>query len=219
MRKYLWSMVCLLMVSFLASCGKDTYHYPSVKEEFFSGFAKADSLLNYIITDDGARRVVTQWGDQLTKLKPDNLFRLMGYYEDLSSDNVKVHSFVKAISHKPVPASQYVDSVTTAPIIMQSAWLGHQYVNMVLLVKGGGKMHRITFLEETVTPVDASGISHVVFSIHHNDNHDAQVYETRAYASLPLSSYLDSSVRNLDIQINYMDYEGISRDYSFVYNN
>jgi len=210
-------MVCLLVVSLLASCGKDTYHYPSVKEEFFSGFANADSLLNYIITDDGARRVVTQWGDHLTKLKPDTLFRLMGYYEELSSDNVKVHSFVKAISHKPVPASQYTDSVTTAPIIMQSAWLGNQHVNMVLLVKGGGKMHRIAFLEETVTPVDASGIAHVVFSIHHNDNHDAQVYETRAYASLPLSQYLNSSVQELDIQLNYLDYEGNFRSQTYVY--
>jgi len=219
MRKFQWTMVILLLLSLLVSCNKDSYHYPSVKEEFFSGSANADGKLEYIITDDATRRVVTEWGDQLDKLKPDTLFRLMGYYEVLSAEKVKVHSFVNAISPKPVPATQYADSVPTAPIIMHSAWLGNQYINMVLAVKGGGKKHRIVFLEEAVTPVDADGIVHAVFGIHHNDVGDARIYEVRGYASLPLFPYLKPSVRQLDIALKYMDYEGNVRDYSFVYYN
>ena len=217
MRKLQWLMAFLLVTYLLASCNKDTYHYPSVKEEFFSGYAKSDGSLEYIITDDGRRCVVTEWGEQLTQLKSDTLYRLMGYYEELSPDNVKVHSFVKAISPIPVPAIQYIDSVATAPIILHSAWMGNQYINIVMSVKGGGKEHRIVFLEESVTPVDDSGIVHAVFSIHHNDGGDAQVYEIRGYASLPLSPYLKSSVQQLDIQLNYLDYEGNVRNYSFTY--
>lgn len=219
MRKCQWPIMFLLVVSLFSSCGKDTYHYPSVKEEFFCGSAKADGMLEYIITDDGVKRVVTEWGNQLDKLKPDTLFRLMGYYEELSSDKVKVHSFVNAISPKPVPATQYSDSVPTAPIILHSAWLGNQYINMLLAVKGGGKKHRVVFLEESVTTVDADGIAHVVFSIYHNDDGDAHVYESRGYASLPLLPYLKPSVRQLDISLKYIDYEGNARDYSFIYNN
>lgn len=217
MRKSKWFMSLLLVTYLFASCGKDDYHYPSVKEEFFSGCANADSVLTYIITDDGTKRTVTEWGEQLAKLKPDTLYRLMGYYEELTTDHVKVHSFVKAISPMPVPAVQYADSVPTAPIILHSAWLGHQHLNILLAVKAGGKNHRIVFLEESLTPADASGTAHVVFSIHHNDLDDAQVYETRGYASLPLSSYLTPTVQQLDIQLNYLDYEGQVRDYLFEY--
>lgn len=219
MRKCQWLMAIFLLVSILVSCSKDSYHYPSVKEEFFCGSAKADGMLEYIITDDGTKRVVTEWGNQLEKLKPDTLFRLMGYYEELSADKVKVHSFVNAISSKPVPAVHYADSVPTAPIILHSAWLGNQYINMVLAVKSGGKKHRVVFLEEAVTNIDAEGIVHVVFSIHHNDAGDARVYEARGYASLPLLPYLNPPVRQLDITLKYTDYEGNAHDYSFVYYN
>jgi len=217
MRRVLGSMVFLLVLTMLASCSKDTYHYPSVKEEFFSGSANSDGLLGYIITDDGRRRVVTEWGQHLTRLKSDTLFRLMGYYEELSSDNVKVYSFVNAISSRPVPAEQYADSVPTAPVIMHSAWLGNQYINMLVGIKEGGKRHRIVFLEEDVTPADASGIARATFSIHHNDDHDALVYESRAYASLPLATYINPSVHQLNIQLNYLDYEGNLQNYSFEY--
>ncbi len=217
MRKSRWLMVCMLLVALCFSCSKDTYHYPSVKEEFFSGLAKSDSLLEYIITDDGTRHVVTEWGDQLARLKPDTLYRLMGYYEELSTDNVKVYSFVRAISPNPITADQYADSVATAPIILHSAWMGNQYINIVLSVKEGGKKHRIVFLEEGVTPVDAFGVAHAAFSIHHNDGGDTEIYQTRAYASLPLLPYVQPSVRQLDITLHYLDYEGIVREYSFVY--
>ena len=171
----------------------------------------------YIITDDGVRRIVTERGDQLARLKPDTLYRLMGYYEELSTDNVKVYSFVNTISHHPVPAVVYADSVASAPIILHSAWLGNQYINMVLSVKEGGKKHRIVFLEEDVTPVDASGVVRATFSIYHNDGGDAEVYQTRGYASLPLEQYLKPSVSQLDITLKYVDYEGIAHDYSFEY--
>ena len=218
MRRYQWTMLCLWLVALLASCGKEPYHYPSVKEEFFSASAKADSLPAYIITDDGERREVVEWGDNLSRLKPDTLYRLMGYYEDLASDKVKVYSFVKAISPNPVPAQQYADSVSTAPIILHSAWLGGQYVNIVLSVKEGGKKrHHIVFLEEDVTPADASGVVHATFSIHHNDGGDDEVYQTRAYASLPLSPYLQPSVSQLDITLSCLAYDGRVLDYSFVY--
>lgn len=217
MRKSQWIMALTLVLPLLASCSKDSYHYPSVKEEFFSGSAKSDSLLEYIITDDGVRRIVTERGDQLARLKPDTLYRLMGYYEELSADNVKVYSFVNTISHHPVPAVVYADSVASAPIILHSAWLGNQYINMVLSVKEGGKKHRIVFLEEDVTPVDASGVVRATFSIYHNDGGDAEVYQTRGYASLPLERYLKPSVSQLDITLKYVDYEGIAHDYSFEY--
>ena len=217
MRKSQWIMALLLVLSLLASCSKDSYHYPSVKEEFFSGSAKSDSLLEFIITDNGTRHVVTEWGEQLARLKPDTLYRLMGYYEELSTDNVKVYSFVNAISHNPIPSVQYADSVASAPIILHSAWLGNKYINIVLSVKEGGKKHRIVFLEEEATPVDASGVARAAFSIYHNDGGDAEIYQTRGYASLPLSPYLQPSVQQLDISLRYLDYEGIAREYSFVY--
>lgn len=213
------SWLPLLMVILLISCGgKDSYHYPSVKEEFFSAYANADSLLQYIITDDGVtRQVVEPRG--LNAVAPDSLVRLMGYYEEQTDGKVKVHSFLNAISPLPVPAEQYADSVATAPVVIQSSWLGYQHVNMLVNVKAGGKTHKIVFLEESSEGPDADGVATAVVSIHHNDAEDARVYDTRGYASLPLTPYLTPQVRKLNLVIRYLTYEEVFREIPFVYIN
>lgn len=212
MNKWLALIVTLLLVS----CTKDTYHYPDVKEEFFSGLANADSLLVEIITDDGVTRQVTD-SEKAGHIAPDSLVRLIGYYEDLSDGHVKVHSISPVISPLPVPAVQYADSVPTAPVSLQSSWLGYQHLNMVLNVMGGGRIHKIVFLEIDQTPPDADGVAHAAISIHHDDKYDAAVYQSRAYASLPLYPYLSSSVRQLDIKLCYLDYDGSEKSVSFAY--
>ena len=214
--KWLWQWILVSGLWLFAACGSDSSHYPSVKEEFFSGYANADSLLQYIITDDGQQRIVTDSKD-IDPVAPDSLVRLMGYYEELTSGQVKVHSFLSAIAPQPVPAEQYADSVATAPVSVQSLWLGYQHLNMLLNIKSGGKKHKISFLEESYTSPDANGVAHAAFSIHHKPDDNAQVYQIRGYASLPLASYLTPDVHQLNFSISYLSYEGDTRTYQFEY--
>ena len=199
-----------------SSCSKDTYHYPDVKEEFFTAKTGTDSLINTIITDDGISRQVVE-SEHLDRLTPDSLMRLLGYYEDHGNNTVKLHSFVLVTAPVAVPSEQYRDSVPTAPVSMQSAWLGHEHVNMLMNVMSAGKPHKISFLIDQYQDPDSSGVSSATFSIHHNDGGDAQIYQSRAYASLPLYPYLSSSVRQLDVKVNYLDYDGQIQQLSFAY--
>ena len=143
----------------------------------------------------------------------------MGYYEEQTDGKVKVHSFLNAISPLPVPAEQYADSVATAPVVMQSSWLGYKHVNMLVNVKAGGKAHKIAFLEELSEGPDATGVATAVVSIHHNDAEDARIYDTRGYASLPLMPYLSPQVHKLNVVIRYLTYENDIREILFVYIN
>ena len=214
--KLLRQCVLLFGLWMLTACSSDGHHYPSVKEEFFSGYANADSLLRYIITDDGQQHIVTDSND-IDPVIPDSLIRLMGYYEELPSGQVKIHSFVSAIAPQPVPAVQYADSVSTAPIAVQSLWLGYQYLNMLLHVKTGGKKHKIVFLEDSYIAPDADGVAHVSCRIYHKAEDDAQAYQIRGYASLPLASYLKPDVHQLNLSISFLNYDGEIRTYQFEY--
>lgn len=209
--------LALIGTILLLSCCKDnTYHYPSVKEEFFTAYAGPDSLMQYIITDDGALHNVAESGE-LDALVPDSLIRLMGYYEELPKGEVKVYSFIKASAPFAVPVEQYTDSLPTAPVSLLSVWLGYRYLNMLVNIKSGGKTHKILFLEEKYTTPDSSGVAKAVVNIYHKDNNDAQVYEVRGYASLPLSPYLTPETRQLDLQLNYLSYEGDTCTLNFEY--
>ena len=213
MNKWLALIVTIVLLS---CCKNDTYHYPSVKEEFFTAYAGPDSLIQYIITDDGVLHYVSD-SENIDAILPDSLMRLMGYYEELPKGEVKVHSFLKATAPLAVPVEQYADSLPTAPVSLQSAWLGYRYLNMLVNFKSGGKPHKILFLEESRTAIDSAGVANAVVNIYHKDNNDAQIYEVRGYASLPLSPYLSPGVRQLDLQLNYLSYEGDTCVLNFAY--
>ncbi len=199
-----------------SSCSKDSYHYPDVKEEFSTAKTGTDSLINTIITDDGISRQVVE-SENIDRLTPDSVIRLLGYYEEQSNNTVKLHSFIPVTAPLPVPCEEYLDSVPTAPVSIQSAWLGYEHINMLLNVQSAGKPHRVSFLIDQYQAPDSLGLSFASFSIHHNDGGDAQIYQSRAYASLPLYPYLGSSVRQLDVKVNYLDYDGQIQQLSFAY--
>ncbi len=201
---------------FIVSCSKDTYHYPDVKEEFFTAKTGTDSLINTIITDDGISRQVVE-SEDIDRLTPDSIIRLLGYYEEHSNNTVKLHSFIPVTAPLPVPCEEYADSVPTAPVSIQSAWMGYEHINMLLNIQSAGKPHRISFLIDQYQAPDSLGVSSATFSIHHNDGGDAQIYQSRAYASLPLYPYLSSSVRQLDVKVNYLGYDGQIQELSFAY--
>ena len=219
-KTWLYTLFVLIVYCLLSivnsSCSKDKYHYPDVKEEFFTAKTGADSLINTIITDDGVSRQVVE-SENIDRLTPDSIMRLLGYYEEHGNNAVKLHSFIPVTSPLAVPYEQYNDSVPTAPVSIQSAWLGHEYLNMLINVQSAGKPHRISFLIQQYQAPDSLGASSATFSIHHNDGGDAQIYQSRAYASLPLYPYLSSSVRQLDVKVNYLDYDGQMQELSFAY--
>ena len=219
-KTWLITLFVLIVICHLSivnsSCSKDKYHYPDVKEEFFTAKTGADSLINTIITDDGISRQVVE-SENIDRLTPDSIMRLLGYYEEHGTNTVKLHSFIPVTSPLAVPYEQYNDSVPTAPVSIQSAWMGHEYLNMLINVQSAGKPHRVSFLIHQYQGPDSSGVSSATFSIHHNDGGDAQIYQSRAYASLPLYPYLSSSVRQLDVKVNYLDYDGQIQELSFAY--
>lgn len=195
------AVVCL--AALLASCGGDDYHYPSVKEEFYTLHTGRDGLPESILTDGGSEYRVVE-NKSYYSSTPDTTLRAVGYYEE-TAGGVILYSPSPAISHRPIPAEAYADSASTAPVALQSIWPGLDYLNIVLQVKNNGGHHSLVFLEDSVVTA-AGGVKSVYVSIYHNAHGDAEGYTSRAYLSLPLSVYLDASTDELDVSVSFLNY-------------
>ena len=95
---------------------------------------------------------------------------------------------------------------------MQSIWLGHDYLNIILKVKQQGK-HLFHFVEDEVSVDEASGRAKVRLTLFHDVTSATQDYSKRAYLSVPLRQYMIDGVQGVDVFFSVCTYSGRLKTY------
>ena len=197
-------MLLLLVSTLVVSCSDDSYHYPSVRKEFYTLHTGRTGSPETIETDDGQTLAVAEDKSGFTSA-PDTALRVVGCYEPVDG-GVRIYSPSPTVSYIPVSASVYADSASTAPVSLQSMWGGLKYLNIVLEVKNAGGRHRLLLLEDSVRRSADGG--NVYLSIYHNAYGDSEAYVSRACMSLSVEDYLRSVGAPLNVNVSFLNYGG-----------
>jgi hypothetical protein len=191
MKKYCRGLFVVVMSCLLSSCGDDDYHYPSVKQDFLTVFSNAEGRLESALADgDEAFRIVENLSG-LQQVNADTAIRVVANYETMVTDNevadVKLYALLQTISPVPLAADEFKEGVKTEPSEMQSIWLGHDFLNVIVKVKQQGK-HLFHFVEEGVSVDEGSGRAKVRLTLYHDVTGTVLDYGKRAYLSVPLNN-------------------------------
>ena len=211
----------LLGVFFLlTACGNDDdYYYPSVKLEFVTVESGTDGKIQTLIPDRGEALPVSKDRTGST-IGANTSKRVLSNYEVFSEGkgmSAEIYSLQALLTLVPKPADDpaYKDGLVHDPVEVVSIWLGKDYLNMILNLKvDTGKGHTFGMVQDSF----AGGI--VDLTLYHNANGDGEVYNRRAYITVPLSQYKDKANPGNPIKINF-EYYTYGKDtpekYSFEY--
>lgn len=215
--------IVLLLISFLFfSCGEDDdYVYPSVKLEFLTAEAGSDGFLNYLVTDNGERLVVSEDLSK-TQIDANSSVRIVSNYEELDETaagikQAKVYALLKAVSPQPSPASDFADGVKTDPADVLSIWLGRDYLNVTLSIKMQNGKHLFHFVENKVETDQTTGRQTVYLTLYHDAGDDLEAFTRRAYLSVPLSKYTENNTRETIVYFSVNTYDDEVKQYFFDY--
>lgn len=201
--------ICWLlgMLFLLTACGDDDndYYYPSVKLEFATVESGADGKIQTLITDKGDALPVAKDRTGST-IGVNTSRRVLSNYEVLSEGkgmSAEIYSMQALLVLDPKPADDpaYKDGLVHNPVEVVSIWLGKDYLNMILNLKvKTGKGHVLGMVEDSF----ANGT--LDLTLYHNANGDEEVYNRRAYISVPLSKYESETNPGNSIKINFEYY-------------
>lgn len=213
-KRYCRGLLVAVLACLLAACGDD-YYYPSVRQDFLTAFSGADGRLETVLTDEGETfRVVEDVSGM--RVGADAAIRIVANYETLTTDDkvagVKLYALLQAISPVPLAADEFEEGVKTEPSEVQSIWLGHDYLNIILKVKQQGK-HLFHFVEDEVSVDEASGRAKVRLTLFHDVTSATQDYSKRAYLSVPLRQYMIDGVQGVDVFFSVYTYSGRLKTY------
>ena len=139
-KRYCRGLLVAVLACLLAACGDD-YYYPSVRQDFLTAFSGADGRLETVLTDEGETFRVVEDASGM-RVGVDAAIRIVANYETLTTDDkvagVKLYALLQAISPVPLAADEFEEGVKTEPSEVQSIWLGHDYLNIILKVKQQG---------------------------------------------------------------------------------
>ena len=204
-KRYCRGLLVAVLACLLAACGDD-YYYPSVRQDFLTAFSGADGRLETVLTDEG----------ETFRVVEDAAIRIVANYETLTTDDkvagVKLYALLQAISPVPLAADEFEEGVKTEPSEVQSIWLGHDYLNIILKVKQQGK-HLFHFVEDEVSVDEASGRAKVRLTLFHDVTSATQDYSKRAYLSVPLRQYMIDGVQGVDVFFSVYTYSGRLKTY------
>ena len=216
--KYYWLLFALL-ISLLTSCGDDDYHYPSVKLEFLTAFSGADGSLQSILTDEGEQYPILEDASNLT-IDANASIRIVSNYELKKAadgtSGVRLYAVLSTISPFPLPADKFEGGVKTDPVELQSAWLGLDYLNLLLGIKAQDGKHLLHFVEDEVVKDDAGQVS-VHLTLYHDASNDVLAYTKRAYVSIPLRQYAVEGVARVLVTLSINTYSGDTKTYQYTY--
>lgn len=215
--------ICLALLPLLAlaSCGGDgDYHYPSVKLDFVTVHTDAKGALSTAETGGGLYYKVCQ--DLTGKVSTaDSTLRIVANYEPVEvpaeasrTTDMKIYSWVTAVSPLPLPASKFEEGVQTDPVSVVGIWRGKDYLNMVLTVREQSGKHRLHFVEEELA-ADAAGVCRLKLSLYHSVEQGVQDYDKRIYLSVPLAHYFTDGVSRLEVGFGVNTYDEGVKLYDF----
>lgn len=220
LKRYLCLLLPAVLACMLVACsGNDDYHYPPVKLEYLTAYSDADGRLQAVRTDDGTLLPIVERTSNQT-ITPDSLVRIVTNYEPMQTadgaQGIKLYGWSAAIAPLPMTGEvEHDDAHVPAEVL--SAWMGYEYLNILLGVKQQG-VHTYGFIEESLsTDVDAER-AEVSFLLYHKTESEVDDYTKRSYLSIPLWPYLNEEVRSLTVHFALYTASGELRRYTFDYN-
>ncbi len=215
MKSYCCGLFVAIFSCLLQSCDDDDYRYPSVKQDFLTAFSDADGRLESVLTDEGGVFRIAEGGSDF-RVTADTAIRMVATYETLMADNkiagVKLYALLQTISPVPLPVDEFKEGVKTEPSEIQSIWLGHDYLNIILKVNQQGK-HFFHFVEDEVVVDEDSGRVKVRLTLYHDVTSAVQDYGKRAYLSVPLKQYMIGDVQGVDVYFSIYTYSDCFKTY------
>lgn len=205
------TLILFLMLALtLAACEHDSYdkgtgEYSLLKADFGVAHTNNDKAVEYVITDNGEKLILSPLLQTKWTTTPDSLYRVVFYYNvpDEQSSTVQPYSLSQ------VPTLQLIkgidkENIKIDPITFESIWQGGGYINFGLYLKTGTtndddaqKQSVGIVMEKIDTLADGKTKAHLRFF--HDQGDYPEYYSSRLYLSLPLDSIATDSV---DISIN-----------------
>lgn len=209
----------MLLPFLLFACNKDDgYVYPSVQLEFLTAQSGADGRFKAVCNDAGENLPIEK-DHTRTEIAPDTTARIVANYELLTDGGtqkeVRIYTLLPAISPIPLPSVRFPQGVKKDPVEVQSIWMGHDYLNMVLSLQAQNKTHRFHFVEDSVKQ-DESGKQQIYLTLYHDAGGDVEAYTKRAYLSVPLWQYAQKSKESV-LFFSLQTYDSGRETYCFDY--
>lgn len=210
------------MLALGCSCnGDDSYHYPSVKQEFVTAQADANGSLRFILTDEGQKLEVIEDASN-TSIDANSSVRIVCNYGFMdvageASEGIKLYNLLRAIAPLPQPAKNFEDGVKNDPADVLSIWMGLDYLNMILEIKAQNGKHLFHFVEDQVLTNSEAGERTVSLSLYHDAGGDVQAYSKRAYLSIPLRQYVIDGVKKIIVNFILHTYDDGVKKFRFEY--
>lgn len=204
------------------SCnGDDSYHYPSVKQEFVTAQADADGHLQSILTDEGKELEVVEDASN-TSIDANSSIRIVCNYGfmDVAEEALKgvtLYNLLRAVAPLPQPAKDFEGAIKNDPADVLSIWMGLDYLNMILEIKAQNGKHLFHFVEDQILTDSDSGERTVSLSLYHDAGGDVQAYSKRAYLSIPLRQYATGGITKVIVYFSLHTYDDGIKKFQFEY--
>ena len=228
----------LAVLGLLTACGGDDYHYPSVQLAYLSAATGSDGSLQQIVTDQGESYPVVSDRSNL-RSTPDSLLRIVSNYllttDERGVKGAELYAVRQAIAPIPQPAEAFKQGLHTDPAEILSIWMGHDYLNLIALIKVQSKGHRLHFIEQS-NRIEGTGSDEVTrgglntrsegaigegtriveILLYHDADGDVPAYSQRAYLSVPLRHYFTDEVQTLQLTFSAIDESGETKSHTFT---
>ena len=193
-----------LSLGFLA-CTQDAYDkgqgtYSLMRVDLVEAHVRADSLIDYVTTDDGQLLQLLQPSRHTWVKTTDTLYRAMLYYNLSGQDKAEVLSCAPVITTKVTPADSLKEGMKTDPVGLESVWMARsrRYLNVSIYLKMGESdndkaVHRLAIVKDTLVE-NADATSTLCLQLYHDQGNVPAYYSQRTYFSIPLYDLQADSV-------------------------
>ncbi len=208
MKHILRYICCWVFILSLTACSDKEYEYPPVKLEFLSVFADENGAMQTVVCDNGVEWNVIE-DKSATKFVADSNTRVVANMEQLNNHQTIIHSLISVVCVTPLPADSEVfsEGIVSKPVEVVSIWQGISYINMVISVKTFNSKHLFHFVEEQYD-VNQDGMATVRVLLYHNSDVEEAYNTKRAYASIPISHYLNDNSKQVQVYFDYYSEDG-----------
>jgi|GEM_PF-101152 len=220
--KIKWLVPALLFAAFFAACSIDD---GNSSDNYYVGIATVSNpeLSGFFIftLDDSTKMSIS--ATNVSNYKPATGQRIIANYTVLvqkpagsSYDyDVRLNDAYNVLTKnifKITPATQ--DSIGKDGIVVNSIWVGSDFLNVDFTYYGNGKTHYINLVSDNLK-VYNDGKVHLEFR--HNDNNDSQVTNYRGVVSFNLKSIRVNGADSVKMVIHSWDYSNQETTYPLTY--
>ena len=220
--KIKWMIPAILFAAFFAACSiddgnsNDNYYVSiaTVSNPDLSGFFT-------FTLDDSTKMAVS--ATNLPNYKPATGQRIVANYTILANNpagstsdyDVRINDAYNVLTKNIfniTPATQ--DSIGKVGVVVNSIWVGSDYLNVDFSYYGNGKTHYINLVSDNLK-VYNDGKVHLEFR--HNDNDDSKVTNYRGIVSFNLKSIRVNDADSVKMVIHSWDYNNQETTYPLTY--